>query len=475
MKKLLKENKFYIIYFIAVSLLAFVFPLSGDDLTWVTSDGVNLLKNGFADYNGRYLGNISAIVLTRLDFVRPFVKGFTLTTILYLIEKFSGNNSKDYISLSGMLLLFPSMMLIQGVVWTAGFANYCLSAMLIMVCLYIIFYKEKKNFLHIILLVVLGVAGQLFMETYTLFTLIMSAFAIFYFAVKNKKADFASIIYFISCIAGAVIMFTNSVYGSIVSGKHNYQSFSVKDESLFGSLLRPIENLFSKVFSNVLIGCFPVMIVLFIICIAKMKKSNSKNKKIVTAVNIISLLTAVAFGVVTALEFPKYQLIEEVKIYLGFACFFIFLPIALMIFLYFDKKTKLQVGKYLVMIAITSLPFCIIGPVGSRCFLPANLFMIMIAGTLHDFNDGKKVSKAIKTAGVAVFILDLVCYSIISFSCWKKVETARAQVEEGKKVVQLEKTTLGFMLHAPDEEWHHLVARRFCEHNNLPEDTKFEF
>ena len=125
MKKLLKENKFYIIYFVAVSLLAFLFPLSGDDLTWVTSDGMNLLKNSFENYNGRYLGNISAIVLTRLDFLRPFVKGFTLTAILYFIQKFSGNSSRDFVNFSGMLLLFPSMMLIQGVVWTAGFANYC--------------------------------------------------------------------------------------------------------------------------------------------------------------------------------------------------------------------------------------------------------------------------------------------------------------------------------------------------------------
>ena len=51
--------------FVALSGLAFLFPLSGDDWSWGSSDGIGRLRDSFAGYNGRYLGNLSVLVLTR--------------------------------------------------------------------------------------------------------------------------------------------------------------------------------------------------------------------------------------------------------------------------------------------------------------------------------------------------------------------------------------------------------------------------
>ncbi len=477
MTKKLKENKNYIIFFIAVTILAFFFPLTGDDYTWVTSDGINLMKNNFVDYNGRYLGNLSAIIFTRLDIIRPILKGFTVTAILYLIHKITGNKTTEYFCLTGILMLFPSMLLVQGLVWTAGFANYTLSALIIMFCLYTIFNKEKKNAFDFIVLFVLGIAGQLFMETYTLFAFAMAAFAIGFFAVKKKKADAASIIYFIGTVIGAVIMFTNSVYLKILRGEHNYQSLSGKRDSIFDTLINQFFNLFSKVFSNMFIGCFPAVIVILIICFARMRKSdNKKMKKISLAVTVISFIAAIVFGVFTVLDAIKYGAGSTVyKRFLGVSAAFIYLPCIFMIVAFFDRKTKLNVAKYLLMLLMTSLPFCFIGPVGARCFMGAYIFLIIIISHLYDFKESKVVSKTIKAVFIIVFAFNTVCYSVATVSCHKKAQSAKEQVAEGKKVVELERTKFAFLLHAPDDEWHHLVARRFCEYNGLPEDTKFVF
>ena len=49
-------------------MLALSFPRL-DDLTWGSSVGLDRLSNWFAGYNGRYVGNLIVIALTRLPTV----------------------------------------------------------------------------------------------------------------------------------------------------------------------------------------------------------------------------------------------------------------------------------------------------------------------------------------------------------------------------------------------------------------------
>ena len=137
-------------------------------------------------------------------------------------------------------------MLIQGIVWTAGFANYCLSSLIIMASLYIIFYKQNRKPWHYLALIILGIAGQLFMETYTLFSCMMAVSAVVYFAYKNKKPDPASIIYLISTVIGAVIMFSNGVYVKILTEGTKYQNIEGKADSALQTLLNFFESVFIK-------------------------------------------------------------------------------------------------------------------------------------------------------------------------------------------------------------------------------------
>ena len=474
MKKIIKENKFYILFFIAFSLLACFFPPMGDDLMWGTSDGLELLRNRFVDYNGRYLGNISAIVLTRIPRLLPFVKSFVVTAILYFIQKMTSNKNKDMVYLSATLFIFPSLMLIQGIVWTAGFANYCLSSLIIMASLYIIFYKQNRKPWHYLALIILGIAGQLFMETYTLFSCMMAVSAVVYFAYKNKKPDPASIIYLISTVIGAVIMFSNGVYVKILTEGTKYQNIEGKADSALHTLLNFSESVFSKVFANMLIGCFPAIIVILIICFVKMKQSHTKTKPVIYSL-IASLFLFVFFAVRIITGLIKYKKVMYIKGDMGALTLVILAAAAIMIFGFFDKQQKRKVLLYFIMIMSTSLPFCVIGPVGARCFMPAYIMFIMIINTLYDFENSRVMSIAFKVFGTLVFVINTACYISVYSDYMKKVETTKVQIAQGKTVIQLEHTKLKKFVHAPDEEELPKDRRRFCEYHNFPDYISFRY
>lgn len=50
-------------------------PLTHDDWTWAIHFGTDRLGEWFKDYNGRYLGNLTEILITRSSFIRYFLMG----------------------------------------------------------------------------------------------------------------------------------------------------------------------------------------------------------------------------------------------------------------------------------------------------------------------------------------------------------------------------------------------------------------
>lgn len=58
----MKENKIkwirYGICFFLIAALCWLFPYTGDDWAWGSQIGIERLKSGFANYNGRYVGYV---------------------------------------------------------------------------------------------------------------------------------------------------------------------------------------------------------------------------------------------------------------------------------------------------------------------------------------------------------------------------------------------------------------------------------
>ena len=91
-----KTRVFFFVIFLFYFFLAFNLPLTGDDWTWGSNEGILRLQNKFADYNGRYVSNILEIILTRYDFIRYLTLAGLSSLLVYFVGKLT--QSKESIT-----------------------------------------------------------------------------------------------------------------------------------------------------------------------------------------------------------------------------------------------------------------------------------------------------------------------------------------------------------------------------------------
>ena len=75
---------------VALFLLALTFPYTGDDWAWGCEISLQRLSSWFADYNGRYVGNLLVIVLTRNVVLRSVVVAAVMYAIALCVDRIAG-------------------------------------------------------------------------------------------------------------------------------------------------------------------------------------------------------------------------------------------------------------------------------------------------------------------------------------------------------------------------------------------------
>ena len=95
---------FYSIGFVFVFLLSLLFPYSGDDWAWGSQIGLDRLAAHFEAYNGRYVGNLIVLALTRSNVLKALCMSLFIVGIIYMIEKISGNRTAPLIACVALLL-----------------------------------------------------------------------------------------------------------------------------------------------------------------------------------------------------------------------------------------------------------------------------------------------------------------------------------------------------------------------------------
>ncbi len=230
------------LYYLTVALSAVGFlllfcavPFTMDDWAWGSETGLARLQNGFAGYNGRYLGNLLVIALTRCAALRiPFMAGVSVLLaravagFLTKRQSAAGYLSALCIILScalfglagGRLNIFA-----QTVGWISGFCNYVVPTVFVLFYLRSVlaaFENEDKK-QNEVLYAVSGFASALFAEHITLSLIVISALVNVFYYRKFRKVNAAFALHFASVSAGASLMFSNSSYllllrGNAVSG-----------------------------------------------------------------------------------------------------------------------------------------------------------------------------------------------------------------------------------------------------------------
>lgn len=91
-------------------------PFGSDDWAWGTSVGMERLASHFAGYNGRYLGNLLIIFLTKNAFIKTIGMAVISFAVVLLIYEYIGKDRFLYF-LFPLLLLFLCRQMCLGKLW----------------------------------------------------------------------------------------------------------------------------------------------------------------------------------------------------------------------------------------------------------------------------------------------------------------------------------------------------------------------
>lgn len=110
--------------------LSYNVPYCHDEWHWGLPERVELMKNGFRDYNGRYLGNILALIITRSVWWKAGILGIFSLWLYQVIKKgvLKEQDQKEsfFIQLGAffLLLAIPKTLFCQSYGWPAAFVNF---------------------------------------------------------------------------------------------------------------------------------------------------------------------------------------------------------------------------------------------------------------------------------------------------------------------------------------------------------------
>ncbi|MBQ6947681.1 MAG: hypothetical protein IJN42_06490 [Clostridia bacterium] len=398
MKKLCKKPLWvYLgILFLFFVLLSYLFPYSGDDWSWGTQHGMNLLNKGFEDYNVRYLGNILEIVATRVRPLRALMEGALLTALIGLMAALNDRKRMTIaVGSTALVLLCSAEIWQQAIVWAAGFFNYVpplVAAMFFALCMKKTLDGEWKGGLALCLTMgPVAVLAALCMENMTVFNLVLGVSAVAFVWFSRKKLSGVGISWLLGSVVGAVIMFSNGGYYKVATGEDGYRS-------LAGGLLQGIVDSSGTVFQygmyqNTLLNL--VLTVLLIWFVSRKLPAMSKGRALVCrALCLYNLLWAV-YATVYACNVTDWihtgyfahrvsytwQVLgtytETFNVLSGLA--YLISCFALLLLTASDGRMRVRVWALYGSLGVMIAPLFVVNPIGPRNFFAGYVVQILIA------------------------------------------------------------------------------------------------
>ncbi len=491
-----QKRNFIIISVIAVGIfayLAYLFPYMCDDWAWGSSEGMQRLENFFRNYNGRYLGNILVILISKSKILDILLMSLSYYGICLLCCRYTIRKTNAAL-LFALVLFFamPKDYFTQAVAWTSGYANYVPSAIISGAYVYLVRNitgpdtpsYSKTLFIPTLLM---GFCGALFMENVTLFNICLGFAVIFWTKLKFKKFYLSHFTFFIGALAGAVWMFSNGAYRNIMNDADGYRN---TPKTLEGIIETAKSHLISitdfVIFSNWLM-CIVATILLAVLAYKFLKKADKAR-----SIPVISALTVNIVCMVFIILENMYTFNTTLNFSLGFmqkpkfqvtVTFLYVISIAVLILFCVNKGRRFRMLLPFYCVPVVIAPLLVVNPVTARCFFAAYVFMMMFLTDLFSYvMRGFKISsinyKAVTYLLSLVLVLQTFVYVAIFYPVHtydvKRNDFAKLQAENGAKTVYTcHLPNLSYLwISSPSNE---LYATRYKSFHNLDSDIAFEF
>lgn len=461
-KNFINNNKPFIVILFLLLILASLFPYTSDDWAWGSSYGIEQLESLFQDMNGRYMGNMLVIILTRYKILKTIIVATTILFTSVLISKIVNNKKYIYLSLL-LFFMMPINIFSTTIVWTSGFVNYGFTSLFFLYFIYINrdinIEEEKVTKKRLIILFILSVMSGLFMENLTLYFLMTSLLLTIYYYIKYKKISIYNTFYFVGALISTIIMFSNQAYKGIVIGTDFYRD--VHNNLFIGMIV----NYFKIIARNAIqYNMFLNIILLLLFSVLVYNNINKNSDKKNNYNNNLKLLLTIIFSYVlynllklTNVDFKPF--LKFTTLFDGLFAFFYYLALILIPLLTIkDKRVKERLIFYWLSNIILIVPLLFVSPVSTRNFLLSYiliiLFILEILNYLINLYSFKLNNRILLTVASILLFYYISIYVPIFY--WDKVRTnhVKSEIKLEKKEIKIPKLPNGSALFGsePDQK-----------------------
>lgn len=377
-----------IFLFSAFTVLACLFPYTGDDWYWGSEIGWKHLADFFDGYNGRYLGNLLVLLLTRSKLLDAVFMAASYTCCCWMCFAYSRERpAEGYLLAAVLFFLMPRSVWGQAVVWTSGYVNYVPSALIS--AGYLLLVRNitdteppvygKRMFMGTFLM---GICGALFMENITLFNICLAVAVMGYTWIKFRRWYGAHAGFFAGSVLGAVIMFTNSVYSQIAGEADEYRQManSVSDRAVM--MVKHAKQLLDYMIFENLLFCFVITLLLVLLVFADCRKTGRKYwKAAVLGLHVCSLAAAfLAHRYAYLLYAEPSEGIMGVDICMILVALIYVVTMGAELYLCVPRERRFRMLMPLYCIPVAFAPLLLVDPIGPRnAFFGYLLLMIATA------------------------------------------------------------------------------------------------
>lgn len=474
--------------FFGFAFLAYLFPYTGDDWAWGSSIGVERLKIFFAGYNGRYVGNLLVLLLTRSKLLDAVVIAVSFSLVCWLSYAYSEKQSEASLLLAAALLfLMPKKMWAQVAVWTAGFTNYVPSALITVA--YLIYSKEitgkklsarKDTWGYSLGWFLTGFCGALFVESITVFHICLSAAVIAYMFLKFRKYRCGHVGFLLGTLAGTWAMFSNSTYDRIAQGEDYYRHMPVGLRDTVYFALDQARNILDFILSENLPFCAVVTVLLLILSMRSIK-NGQKWTLLPVAFHVGSLLLLLWEDTVCTMMTGRFAWPKLVAHTIPILPPLLYaFSILIMVLCLVEKGRRFGMLLPFYCAVVSLAPLLVVHPVGWRCVFIGYFFMIVFAVDLFGYvckqmvSQGKWLHRMLGLVVIAQFVLFVHVFYPIHYYDTLRLEYIKKQAAEGKKeVLMCDLPNREYLYDSlPDNE---TLAERYQLFYGLDTNLEFEF
>lgn len=395
--KRLKANNYRLIYgiFIVFYLwMAAQVPYVHDDWDWGISNGIEQFL--YATINARYTGNFFVVVMTRSQILKILIMGAGYFLIPYGLASLAvmdqTENQKQwklnaFLLANIMFFMMSSEMWRQTYGWVAGFANYAVSAVFMLVWIReikLIFQTEAAehhvSVKELLVCVTVSFLGQMFLENLAIYTVLLGLFLCGVGFVRSKKIPRRALLMLIGAVLGLLAVFSCKLYGSLWSTGEavgGYRNLSVGNQYSLkttiymllsqGALLAPL------IFEENTVYCLLVLGLLTVLLLQKIhKKPYAYILCCVNGLFALCFLYCAARGS-TTVEFGKF-----VPLLINGA-FFLTVAAETVLLLYRDRSALGAALTVWFSVPGVILPLVFTLETSVRLFITSNAFMVLFA------------------------------------------------------------------------------------------------